>query len=268
MAIAPARLTGIVPINAPGKTVAELRCPHCGATTSWLLKDGRRRCARCRRDWRPGRLPLRLSLRQWREVLRWFVRDTSSAEIARETGLERKRVVRALLIVRMAVHRSEHPGAHRAASPRPSDASLIGLRVSNGRAFAEIVPPPEAEPLERWVRRRASAERMSRRGTAAANEWKGRYMAVVYHGRLYRLTASGAERVPFGPVEAFWAYVQRRLRAKGGIRRERRDLYLASFAWRYNHRQLSRGAQIRELLSLIQRYEVARVGLSRVRRLK
>ena len=125
------------------KTVPDLQCPHCGATKSWLLKDGRRRCTRCRRDWRPGRLPLRLSLRQWREVLRWFVRDATSAEIARETGLERKRVVRALMIVRQAVHRSEHAAVQRTA-PRASQGSLIGLRVSNGGASAEIVPPVEA----------------------------------------------------------------------------------------------------------------------------
>ena len=262
---------GIVPINAPRTTVAELQCPHCGATTSWLLKDGRRRCTRCRRDWRPGRLPLRLSLRQWREVLRWYVRDTASAESARETGLERKRVVRALMIVRKAVHRAEHPDAQRTPASRASQLSLIGLRVTNGRAFAEIVPPGEAEQLERWLRRRASPERVRRRVKAAAYESKGngrRYMAVVYRGRLYRLAEAGAERVPFGPVEAFWAYVQRQLRAKGGIRRERRDLYLASFAWRYNHRKLPRREQIQELLSLIRRHQVARMGLSGARRSK
>ena len=240
------------------KTVPELQCPHCGATKSWLLKDGRRRCTRCRRDWRPGRLPLRLSLPQWREVLRWFVRDATSAEIARETGLERKRVMRALMIVRQAVHRSEHAAAQRAA-PRASQGSLIGLRVSHGRASAEIVPPAEAELLERWLRRRSSGF------TIVPRNPRG-YMAVVYRGRLYRLAEAGADPVPFGPVEAFWAYVQRRLRAKGGIRRERLDLYLASFAWRYNHRKLPPGGQILELLSLIRPDQVSRGGLSLSRR--
>jgi transposase-like protein len=240
------------------KTVSDLQCPQCGATKSWLLKDGRRRCTRCRRDWRPGRLPLRLSLPQWREVLRWFVRDATSAEIARETGLERKRVMRALMIVRQAVHRSEHAVTQRAA-PRASHGSLIGLRVANGRASAEIVPPAEAEPLERWLRRRATGFTLVPRNPRG-------YMAVVHRGRLYRLAEAGAEPVPFGPVEAFWAYVQRRLRAKGGIRRERLDLYLASFAWRYNHRKLPPGGQIRELLSLIRPAQVSRVGLSLSRR--
>jgi len=186
-------------------------------------------------------------------VLRWFVRDATSAEIARETGLERKRVVRALMIVRQAVHRFEHP----AAAPRASHGSLIGLRVANGRASAEIVPPAEADPLERWLRRRATGFTLVPRNPRG-------YMAVVHRGRLYRLAEAGAEPVPFGPVEAFWAYIQRRLRAKGGIRRERLDLYLASFAWRYNHRKMPPGGQIRELLSLIRPDQVSRVVIVKI----
>src|SRR5689334_2949250 len=97
----PARLharthTQKVPLVAPHTTVADDRCPHCGSLKSWRLKDGRRRCARCRRDWRPERLPLRLSAREWKEVLRWFLRDATGAEVARQTGLDRKRVLRAL----------------------------------------------------------------------------------------------------------------------------------------------------------------------------
>ena len=170
------------------------------------------------------------------------MRDATSADIARETGLDRKRVLRALLIVRRALLHSEQGG--RAGSPRASRSALIGVRVSNGRASAEVVPHAEAELLERWLRKRAQ-------GRALVPRNPRRYMAVVYRGRLHRLGESGAERVPFGPVEAFWASVQRQLRAKGGIRRERLDLYLASFAWRYNRRQLPPGEQVEELLALV-----------------
>ena len=233
-----------------------LHCPRCGGTKSWLLKDGRRRCARCRFDWRPGRLPLRLSRQQWREVLRWFVRDATSADIARETGLERKRVLRALTIVREALLRAAHDGGHRPLHPRATRAALIGLRLGNGRALAEVVPHAEAEQLERWLRKRQN-------GHPHAPRHSRRYMAVVFRGRLYRLAESGADRLPFGPIEAFWAYVQRQLRAKGGIRRERLDLYLASFSWRYNHRKVAPAEQVRQLLDLVGNPPaVSRTGLS------
>ena len=81
--------------------------------------------------------------------------------------------------------------------------------------------------------------------------------------------AERAERVPFGPIEAFWAYLKRQLRARGGIRRERLDLYLASFAWRYEHRKLPPAAQVEELLNLIGRVDaVSGTGLSRPRNKK
>jgi hypothetical protein len=80
-----------------------------------------------------------------------------------------------------------------------------------------------------------------------------RYAAVVYRGRLYRLRESrpGPATTPFGRIEAFWAYLQRQLRAKGGIRRERLPLYLAEYVWRYHHRHVPPAEQVRTLATLI-----------------
>jgi hypothetical protein len=82
-----------------------------------------------------------------------------------------------------------------------------------------------------------------------------RYTGVVYRGRLYRLDVSGNGRVPFGHVEAFWSNLHRQLRARGGIRRERLGLYLAAFAWRYNHRKLPPAQQVKELMTLIRLHQ-------------
>ena len=201
-------------------------------------------------------MPLRLSRPQWRKVLRWFVRDATIAGIAGETGLERKRVLRALMIVRLALWRAMQGGGHDSA-PAAARARAIGLRIAHGRALAEVMPDAEAEQLDRWLRRRRSGDPHPPRNSR-------RYMAVVLRGRLYRLAESGAERVPCGPIDAFWAYLQRQLRAKGGIRRERLDLYLASFSWRYNHRRVAAAEQVEKLLRLVGGpLEVSRTGLSR-----
>jgi len=228
---------------------ARIQCPRCGARKSWLLKNGRRRCARCRRDWRPGRLPLRLSAPQWRALLRWFVRGAPSAEIARETGLGRKRVLRALLVVRRAMLRTalgsgRRVAPQRSATPRAAVATLGLLVTADGRVWAEVVPALEAEQFGDWLRARNGRRSPTRHSHP-------RYTAVVYRGRLHRLADAGAARVPFGRVEAFWAYLQRQLRATGGIRRERLGLYLAGYAWRYNHRTLSPAEQLAAILTLI-----------------
>src|SRR5687768_3759417 len=164
----------------------------------------------------PGRLPLRLSAAEWRAVLEWFVRGAPSADIARETGLDRKRVLRALLIVRQAMLRStaahlrratRAPERHRA-GPKPRVAAL-GLRVSESEALADVIPDAEAEHLGRQLRDRKSRQSLTAPGLP--------YAAVVHRGRLYRVDHASAERAAFGRVEAFWAYLQRQLRSKGGI---------------------------------------------------
>ena len=180
------------------------------------------------------------------------MRGAPSAAIARETGLDRKRVLRALMIVRKAMapsiaalaRRSARAPERLRAGARPRVAAL-GLRVSESEAWADVIPDAEAEQLGRQLR-----DRTSRRSLAAPGL---PYAAVVYRGRLYRVDHASADRVPFGRVEAFWAYLQRQLRSKGGIRRERLGLYLADFAWRYNHRKLARSEQVGQLLTLMRR---------------
>lgn len=235
-----------------------MTCPRCGALRSWLLKDGRRRCAHCRHDWRRERLPLRLMPRQWRTLLEWFIRGLSSAQIARETHLDRKRILRALTVVRSAMagripaeldhgrdalrpiaEEEAHELQGRTAKSR---APVLGLYVSHGHVWASLLSDAEAIHVGHAVRDR---------GTEGL-EWPGLdpYIAVIYRGRLYRVAES---KPTFGQIEAFWAYLQRRLRSKGGIRRARLGLYLAEYAWRYNNRKLSPADQLRELMRLIRR---------------
>ena len=190
-------------------------------------------------------MPLRLTPQQWRAILRWFVRGVSSAEIAREMGLERKRVLRALLVVRRALLRATPPSARRPiVLSRTTRAATIGLRTSDGLVSSELVSETESEQFGKWLRRRKGPRLI-------AVPRLQRYAGIVYRGRLYRVADTGAGRAPFGQVEAFWAYLQRQLRATGGIRRERLALYLAAYAWRYNRRKAPQQVQIEELLSLI-----------------
>jgi hypothetical protein len=130
----------------------------------------------------------------------------------------------------------------RESTPGRRRVAALGLRAAGSFVWAEVVPEADAEQLARALRHR--------KGNGSF-DWPGarRYTAVAYGGRLYRLPHPG--RTPFGHVESFWAYLQRRLKAKGGIRRKRLGLYLAEYAWRYNQRKLSPAEQLRELLKAI-----------------
>lgn len=58
-------------------------CPRCSGTCHWGLSNGKRLCATCRYDWRPGRLPLYLTKRLGRQMLHWFPRGLSAGRVAR-----------------------------------------------------------------------------------------------------------------------------------------------------------------------------------------
>lgn len=225
-------------------------CPRCGNEESWRLSDGRRRCARCRFDWRPGRLPLRLTEVEWRRLLEWFVRGGASRQIAAETGLERKRVLRALTVVRNGL--LGRTRAVTAARSVPAGRPVFGVSVSGGEAFADVLPESVAQEIRSRIRRRKVPD-----ATLFAP-----HQAVIYSGRFYRSEPASPGDARFGQLEAFWSYVQQRLRSKGGVRRSRADLYLAEYTWRFNHRRATRSEQVEDLLMRLRRVRVGGADVS------
>ena len=67
------------------------------------LPISKRRCQRCKYEWKPGALPLRLSASLWHQFLMLIFRNETVPEIARQTGLHRQRIYRALLHVRVGM---------------------------------------------------------------------------------------------------------------------------------------------------------------------
>lgn len=253
------------------------RCPRCQHPKSWKVRRGKRRCAACRYEWRPRALPLRLTRAQWRRLLRWFLLEQSTVVIARETRLDRKRVLRALPLVRQAMA-SDVPPAFPGAIEL--DETLLG-RVQKMKATA---PSAKARQPGRGTTKRAVFRIMWREGKVRAevvpnldaktllpllrNTFLRRAMGIsdtlpthtgiAASGHIYRLvTPTQAVRSGRGgrlnPLEGFWGYLKRRLAGKGGIRLDRLPLYLAEYVWRYNHRNLSVADQVKRLLKLIQR---------------
>jgi hypothetical protein len=163
--------------------------------------------------------------------------------------LDRKRVLRALTLVRAAILRSttgDVPHLSREAAAeqlRPRTAALA-LSSASGQITVRVLPDEVTEHVKRLLRTRGT------RDLITVPKLQG-HAAVIYRSRLYRLEhpVEGAAR--FGQIEAFWSYLQRQLRARGGIRRERLELHLAEFAWRYNHRARSPRELVRQLLHLL-----------------
>ena len=251
------------------------RCPRCGYTRAWSIRRAKRRCARCRYEWRSG-APLRLSRHQWAALLRWHVRGLSSQAIAAETGLHRQRVLRALMVLRQAMRREVPPvfrgtvevdetylggawknkrhGPRRGGTKRgrgTSKTPVFGILCRGGLVWAQVVPDVAARTLVPLIRRRV------RRGSIVCSDTWTSYTGVAAKGYVHRLVEHGQGQYSdqrgshINGLEGFWGYLKRRLAAKGGIRRARLPLYLAEYVWRYNHRRLSQDQHVQRLWQLL-----------------
>ena len=255
-----------------------VRCPRCQGTKSWDLKSGKQRCGVCRYDWRPQRMPLRLTRREWGRLMRWFVLGLSAAHVAQEAQLGREQVLRALLLVRQAMAgdvpptfsgvvevdetylggswRNKRLGERVPGTKRgrgTSKQAVFGILCRGGEVWAEVVPNVEAKTLLPLLHQRVQL------GSVVCSDTFTSYTGVAAGGYVHRLvdhsqTFSDRRGSHVNGLEGFWGYLKRRLAAKGGIRRERLPLYLAEYVWRYNHRHLTVPEQVKTLLKLMQSY--------------
>ena len=228
------------------------KCPRCSYGKSYVIRRKKRRCVRCKYEWQPDRLPLRLEASEWRSIVMTFFKGLSAQGVAEETGIERKRVVRALLHVREAMAQ-DIPGVfsgtveidetyiggqwkNKRKSQRAIKAKrgrgtqktpVFGILCGNGKVWAEVVADTEAKTLLPLVNQQV------RRGSVVCSDtWKG-YTGIAAKGYVHRIVHYGKQEYSDGKgnhingLEGFWGYLKRRLAAKGGIRRERLPLYLA-----------------------------------------
>jgi transposase len=256
------------------------KCPKCNHEKQWKVRRGRCKCARCRYEWVPGSLPLRFSTGQWRSVLRYFMLGLSSNKIASETGFEKRRVLRALNIVREVmlrdipevfegevevdetyvggqwknkrkVQRLQGTKRGRGTSKQP----VFGILCRNGFVWAELVAGVEAATLLPLIN-----TRVKRGSIVYSDTWRG-YTGIAANGYVHRLIEhnrgefSDMKGTHINGLEGFWGYLKRHLASKGGIRRERLPLYLAEYVWRFNHRKCSNNEQVTMLLKMLYNYK-------------
>ena len=239
----------------------QLKCLRCGCSKLYSVRREKKRCSDCRYEWIPWKLPLHLTRKEWAKILHWFLRGLPVVAIAQETGIERKRVLRALTYVRMAFqkdipevfsgtvevdetylggqwknkrHSAKSGGTKRGRGT--SKTPVFGILCRGGKVWAQVVPDVEAKTLMPLISRRVKAGSI-----VCSDTWKS-YTGVAAKGYVHRLVKhhkgeySDSKGNHINGLEGFWGYLKRRLAAKGGIRKERLPLYLAEYVWRYNHR--------------------------------
>lgn len=251
-------------------------CPKCSFKKVYEIRRGKKRCASCRYEWNPDRLPLYLSKKEWGKILRWFVHGLSAQAISYETGIHRQRILRALNIVRKAMSkdipdvfsgtieidetyiggqwknkRKKHKKIKAKRGRGTLKTPVFGILCRGGKIWAQIVPDVEARTLMPLI-----SKRVKRGSVICSDTWKS-YTGIAARGYVHRLVDHGKGEYAdkqgnhINGLEGFWGYLKRRLASKGGIRKERLPLYLAEYVWRYNHRSLTIKQQADNLLNLL-----------------
>ena len=208
-----------------------------------------------------------------------FFKGLSAQGIAEETGIERKRVLRALLHAREAMvqdipdvfsgtveidetyiggqwkNKRKSQKVIKAKRGRGTQKTpVFGILCRNGKVWTEVVQDTEAKTLLPLV-----SQRVRRGSIVCSDTWKS-YTGIAAKGYVHRIVEHGKNEYSDGKgnhingLEGFWGYLKRRLAAKGGIRRERLPLYLAEYVWRYNHRSLSTKEQTDRMLILLKNH--------------
>ena len=262
--------------------MTRLSCPRCYGRKVWVVRRRYRVCSHCKYEWNPKALPLRFTRRQWRIVLTFFLLGLSSNRIAERTGFPKTRVLRALAYTRQAMSRdvpeifsgivevdetymggqwkNRRKAARKKGTKRGRGTSkqpVFGIFARKGIVWAELVVDAKAKTLQPLI------EKQVRKGSIICSDtWKG-YTGIAMHGYVHRLVNHGEgeysdrKGTHINGLEGFWGYLKRQLAAKGGIRRERLNLYLAEYVWRYNNRKLPVEHQIKRLLNILNKGRVS-----------
>jgi len=242
------------------------------------MSTGRRQCAQCKYDFFPHALPLRLTRREWREIIHLFLMGQSSNSIVEQTGLDKKRVLRALLKIRMVlakdipdifsgtvevdetylggawknkrkVVRDIGTKRGRGTSKQP----VFGILCRNGQVWAEIVENVDEATLLPLI-----TKKVEQGSTICSDTWKA-YTGIAAKGYVHRLVNHGEGKYSDGKgnhingMEGFWGYLKRKLASKGGVTRSRLPLYIAEYVWRYNHRTDPERVKIQKIIHLLEK---------------
>jgi transposase len=243
-------------------------CPRCRCRKLYRLRDGRRRCARCRYTFQElsGRWIHRgaLSPGEWLRLVKLFELEVSPRKMAVQLGLAYRTVYRAVMTIRLAILAHAREGAELLSGEVEMDESyfggyrkgtrgrgaagkvpVFGILEREGKVFVEALPNIKA----RTVLGLAVAK--VRRGSIVYTDRFQIYDSLMFcgyrHLQVDHRVHFAQGRVTINGLEGFWSWAKERLMKHHGISPRRFPLYLKELEFRYNHRD-------EDIFSLVTRY--------------
>ncbi len=197
----------------------------------------------------------RISMKKFRQILKYFSLDIEATKIAQLTGLNRNTVNKYLLLIRKRMTEEcelESPfsgdievdesffGARRVKGKRGRGASgktiVFGLLKRNGKVYTRIVPNCSRATLQAVIRGKVDFK-----STVHSDGWKG-YDGLVDLGykKHHRVQHGNNEfansKSHINGIENFWGIAKMRLAKFRGLSKPTFYLHLKECEFRFNHR--------------------------------
>ena len=254
------------------------RCHRCYSNRLWKLRSGKLRCAVCKTSFRPRTGGVHVPSKILKNAITEFDLEHSTNVILERCVISKYKLLKLLTALRTEMTKdipeafsgigevdetylggkwkNKRLKTRKCAGKQKRGRGTLkqpvfGILCRDGQVWAEIVDGVEAEDLQPLIQKRV------RRGSTVCSDGWRAYTGIATKGYVHRLVDHGTEHYSdkrgghINGLEGFWGYLKRKLAAKGGVRRERLPLYLAEYVWRFNHRKLTRKAQIDRLLKLL-----------------
>lgn len=260
--------------------MAQITCPACGYSRTWKLRRNKLKCKKCRKEFSCKHYPVtgfRLSLGDWEQIVKIFVRERTILRISEELNISQKTAQKVAHHIRIKMTK-EIPSVFE--GPVEMDETYIGGQRKNkklhirrrpckrghgtdklpivgmfDRESGQILVRVEPRKLDiqfifGLIRQHVTPE--ARIFTDGFKMYRGLSQEGYRHefvdhdsGELVR------GEVHTNNIEGFWGILKRKLGCIGGMRQERLHLFVGEIVWRYNHRNISLKEREQALLRLI-----------------
>lgn len=260
------------------------KCKKCGGKYFWRVRRDKLKCKSCRYEFRFKLGNLNLTIKQWRTLLKWFLRCQSINVIKEETKISEYKILKALKTVRKAMIKDVPPvfdgvvevdetylGGQKKNKRKnqllkekleskeskrgfgTTKQPVFAILARSGYVFARLVDDVEAKDLIPIIEKKVKKDSI-----ICSDTWRA-YTGLATRGYVHRTVEHKDKeyvdkenrRNHLNGLEGFFGYLKRQLATRGGIRKNQLPLYLSEYVWRYNNRNLSIKEKVNKLLNLV-----------------
>ena len=255
-------------------------CPYCTHTHAWILRRGKKKCRKCRREYTGNHRPVdgfRATSGDWKRCIRSFLRDRTILRVVEQTNLSKYMAERMIMYIRIQMTK-DVPVSFK--GPVEMDETYIGGQRKNKRLHIRKIKTKkghgtdklpifgifdrdsghvtvfvEPKKLDIAFIIQTMKEHVDEGATVYTDAFK-MYRQLSHHGFNHEYIDHEDGEYVNGDIhtnniEGFWGILKRRMGCIGGMRRKYLHLFVGEIAWRFNHRKLLPREQERTLLTLI-----------------